>query len=358
MVNSIGAFNKYMRAISNIVPIFLLLIFLVSSGCAPPPAERPDWTKVDMVWPMPPEEPKIRFLDILQSNRDVGEDVALAKQLFGEDLRAHLQKPFAAAADKEGRVYVVDPGRVFVFDKKNKKLSFIGDSGAGKLAYPLGIDIAADGRIYVADAEAKRVFVYDDKGRVVNIIGARDEFLNPVSVAIDNKRSRLYVTDSKKHFIRAYTLDGTFIKTIGEREIFFPTGVDIDSEGNIYVVDTAQFRIAIFDPEGNFKGSFGKIGDRPGTFTRPKGIAIDSEDHIYVVDAAFQNFQIFNKEGQLLLFVGGAGREPGRFSLPAGIYIDENDKIYVGDQLNRRVQIFQYLGEKWKQSQGIQPDKK
>ncbi len=361
MLNDNRMIIKHRRIIYKIGVIVLLLVFFMLAGCAPPAAERPDWSKFEMFWPMPPAEPRIKFVDILQDKADVGggSDGSYAKQLFGEDGSSaeQLRKPFAVAADKEGKVYVGEAGRVVVFDKKNNKLSFIGEAGAGKLSSPLGIAIH-DNRVFISDSGSKKIVIYDVQGKFLRAIGGKDEFENPVGVAIDKKRLILYVADSKKHIIKAYNLDGTFIREFGGGQIFFPIGVATDKEGNVYVSDSGFFRIAIFDPDGNFKGSFGKIGDRPGSFTRPKGIAIDSEDHIYVVDAAFQNFQIFNKEGQILMFVGGAGAAPGQFSLPAGIYIDENDTIYVADQLNRRVQIFQYLGDKWKQSQGIQPNKK
>jgi DNA-binding beta-propeller fold protein YncE len=88
------------------------------------------------------------------------------------------------------------------------------------------------------------------------------------------------------------------------------------------------------------------LGDVPGTFTRPAGIGVDSEGHIYVVDTAFNNFQIFNDEGRLLLWVGKAGKGAGEFQSPTGMYVDKEDRIYVTDTFNRRVQVFQYLREK------------
>ena len=69
----------------------------------------------------------------------------------------------------------------------------------------------------------------------------------------------------------------------------------------------------------------------------------DSEGHVYVMDSAFANFQVFDADGQLLLFVGHGGADAGQFVLPAGIYVDERDQIYVADQGNSRVQVFQYL---------------
>ncbi|HSG05272.1 MAG TPA: 6-bladed beta-propeller, partial [Nitrospiria bacterium] len=113
-------------------------------------------------------------------------------------------------------------------------------------------------------------------------------------------------------------------------------------------MDTFNFRVQIFTPEGEFIKKFGGLGTGLGLFSKPKGIAVDSEGHIYVVDSAFNNVQIFNDEGQLLMFFGKIGSKPGEFWLPAGLAIDQDDKIYVADQYNHRINVFQFLSEKYK----------
>ena len=65
-----------------------------------------------------------------------------------------------------------------------------------------------------------------------------------------------------------------------------PECVAVDADGNVYVTDTFNNRIEIFDADGEFISQFGKNGDGPADLERPKGIAIDSDGHIWVVDAA------------------------------------------------------------------------
>ncbi|MGE5238658.1 MAG: 6-bladed beta-propeller [Chloroflexota bacterium] len=342
---------------SAVHAFFLVLFSVLLVSCAPP-EEKKVW---NIVWPLPPDEPRIKFVEILKSNKDVEGPAGLGQTLFGEEIVLNLVKPYGVAVDREGKVYVSDVGRVFVFDKKNKKLSFLGgEAGTGRLRTPIGIAIGADGRVYVTDTASDKIFVYNAKGNFVTAYGEREEFEAPSGLAIDEKRGRLYIADAKKNNVRAYSFDGRLLLTIGSRgkepgEFNFPTNVAVDSAGNLYVVDTGNFRVQIFDIEGKHLKSFGAVGDRPGNFSRPKGIAIDSEDHIYVVDAAFQNVQIFDREGQLLLYFGEGGSDPGQFSVPAGICIDSEDRIYVVDSLNSRVQVFQYLGEKWKAGEAAHP---
>jgi DNA-binding beta-propeller fold protein YncE len=114
----------------------------------------------------------------------------------------------------------------------------------------------------------------------------------------------------------------------------------------LYVVDTLNFRVQIFTPNGKFIKTFGEIGNLPGNFYRPKGIGLDSEGHIYVSDASFSNVQIFDQDGRLLLSFGAFGSGLADLRLPAGLYINEHDQIYVVDQFNNRIQVYQFLGAK------------
>jgi DNA-binding beta-propeller fold protein YncE len=107
-----------------------------------------------------------------------------------------------------------------------------------------------------------------------------------------------------------------------------------------------NFTIRVFDANGKYIRSQGQIGDVPGSFARPKGVALDSDQNLYVLDSIFGNFQIFDLKGQLLLYVGQEGSLPGEFMLPSGIFIDRNDRIYISDTFNHRIQIYQYLKEK------------
>jgi len=311
-----------------------------------------------LAWPLPPEPPRIRYVtsyhgadDFKTKKSGRWKSMLLGQDPAGGTPADTLVKPFAVAVGANGRVYVTDTAvrRVFVFDPDARTLSFLGEAGGGKLTKPTGIAVDDQGMVFVADATLNRVFGYGPDGRLALAIGKDGEFKSPAGLAVDSARKYLYVADTAAHQVLCYsTTDGSRVRTIGKRggdagDFNFLTNLFVDRQGRLFVSDTMNFRVQIFDADGHALRAFGTQGDTPGSFNRPKGVAVDSEGHIYVADTSFNNFQVFDDEQRLLLFVGAAGREPGEFYLPAGLYIDRRDEIYVADQGNSRVQVFQYL---------------
>jgi hypothetical protein len=181
--------------------------------------------------------------------------------------------------------------------------------------------------IYVSDLQRGVIFVFDAEERHVTTLGY--EGLKPTGLAV--RGDELYVADFST--LSVPVLDrhtGTKLRTIGEMggqdgQFVRPLGVDVDAEGNVWVVDVIKCRLQKFDPKGRLLQATGQIGDTAGSFVRPKNIAVDSEGIVYVVDAAFDNVQMFNEEGRVLMFFGSEGRHPGSMNLPAGICVNEGD---------------------------------
>jgi sugar lactone lactonase YvrE len=122
-----------------------------------------------------------------------------------------------------------------------------------------------------------------------------------------------------------------------------PTGLAVDADGNLYVCDTLNNRIEIFDADGKFVSAFGKAGDGPGYFARPKGIAIDSDGHIWVADGMQDRVQVFNRDARLLITFGGHGILPGQFQGLVGIATDKNNRVFTSEMYPGRVQQFRYV---------------
>lgn len=311
---------------------------------------------VNLVWPVPPDKPRIKYVTSIYGAGDVepAKKAGFLDRLAGiekSDIKPGFVKPYGIATDSKGRIYVTDSGQglVFVLDTKNKKVTYLGRSPQLRLVVPIGITVDSKDRVWVADPVGQHVVAFDGEGNILMALGRQGELVNPTDVVLDEARQRAYVVDSKQHKVVVYNPEtGEQIGQFGKRgdqpgEFNFPTNIALDRQGRIYVTDTMNCRVQIFTPEYSLVETLGKQGMQRGDFLKPKGIALDSYGNVYVVDSDFDNLQIFDQKNRLLMFLGSGGQVPGTFWLPAGIYIDHNNTIYVADQNNQRIQIFQLL---------------
>lgn len=327
-----------------------LLFAVVSlSGCA---AKQ---SLPDLVWPDPPDKPRIKYLGSLQSKDDVS-GPSIREVLVGRDKEEAIYQPMGLALSADDkRLYVADRvwNCVFVFDFASGKFSKIGTQERYPLTWPVGVALDPDENVYVADTGTQTIRVYTRAGEFLRSIG-KDILVRPTGVAVDGQRGRLYVSDTggretpDAHRIRVFTLAGQPLSEVGKRgdrdgEFNFPTFLTLDDAGQLYVVDSVNNRIEVFDSDGKFLWKFGQAGDQVGSFARPKSVAVDRFGNIYVVDSRWSNVQIFNQQGQLLMAFAGAGSDPGLLTSPTGIAIGKNNTIYVSDTFGKRVSVYQLI---------------
>ena len=305
------------------------------------------------VWPAPPDQPRIRLRTIVSGRADVEATSRFSRILIGASPQSaydKLKKPFGVKFDRTGRLLVTDTavGAIFRFDAAGRRMDVFGSQGSSRLITPLGLSVALDGSIYVADAGRHQIVAFEEDGTLKRAYGNADELSNPTGVAISPDQTRLFVADSSGHGLAVFDIaDVTLLQTFGKKgrgegELFFPTSVIFSREGELCVVDQMNARIVIFTQDGEFVDSFGEEGTSFGRFVRPKDIAIDDMGLIYITDAAFGNVQIFANDLRLLTFVGSNGAGPGQFHLAAGI-ATRGDDFAVVDQMNRRVQLFRFV---------------
>lgn len=316
-----------------------------------------------LVWPAPPAQPRVRFVATISTGEDVTGKTKLSfiDRLAGRAParnQIRLEKPYGVAVDPRGRIFVADSAQraILVFDRNARLATQWKGDARIPMSLPIGVALDTDGRLFVSDSYRSQIVVFGPDGKPVAAFGT-EVLGRPGGLAVDTARGSLYVADAKLNVVRVFaTKDFKLLRTIGgpsdpdsyaEGTFAGPTNVAVDGEGRVYVTDTFNCRVQVFDAGGRLLRAFGKQGTSPGNFIRPKGIALDSENHVYVVDSAFNNIQIFTPEGKPLLFVGSGGTEPGQFLLPTGMTIDGENRIYVTEQRleGGRLQIFQYLSQ-------------
>ena len=324
-----------------------------------------------LVWPSPPNIARVRWVDYFAGQKiDYTDTKAKAKaswmdRLAGgqseqekaarKDFPFQMIGPYGIAIDSKGLVYVADQrvGAVFIFNTETRDTQLIRNGFEAHFGWVNGLAIDDDDRLFVSDGKMHKVLIFNAKHEVENQI--TDGLQDPVGLAIDTTNRFLYVVDTQQDQVIVYDADtlkllrriGTggknhFLTTPGD--FGAPQGVAVDGEGNVYVTDTMNNRVEIFDADGNFISAFGKNGDGPGNFARPKGIAVDGDGHIWVADEMQDRLEVFNRDGQLLTFIGmGHGELPGQFKSLMGVAIDKHNRVFTTEQEPGRLQIFRYV---------------
>ncbi len=339
------------------------------------PTEIVDLSKIDiskLVWPQPPSIPRVRYTTYfagMKIDRSPAATKAKPKQTWMDrlaggqsqqekfnpkDFPFQLLGPYGMAVDSKGRLYVADQrvGAVFIFNTETRDVELIANGQQAHFGLINGVAIDDDDRVFVSDGKMHRVLVFNDKHEVVNQIN--EKLIDPVGLAIDTENRLLYVVDTQADQVVVYDADSLKelrrIGTPGKNHYLTTPGdfggasnVAVDKDGNVYVTDTMNNRVEIFDADGHFISTFGKAGDGPGYFARPKGIAVDSDGHIWVADTVQNRLQVFNREGQLLTYIGGYGHYPGQFESIVGVAIDKNNRVFTSEQYPGRVQQYRYI---------------
>ncbi len=324
-----------------------------------------------LAWPSPPNIARVRWLDYFAGQKiDYSAAAAKPKATWMDRLAGgqsqeekfnpktfpfQLIGPYGIAVDSKGLVYVADQrlGGVFIFNTENHDTQIIRNGFEAHFGWVNGVAIDDDDRLFVSDGKYKKVLIFNAKHEIENQI--TEGLVDPVGLAIDTTNRFLYVVDTQQDQVIVYDADSLeLLRRIGTGgknhyltspgDFGAPQGVAVDQDGNVYVTDTLNNRIEIFDADGNFITLFGKHGDGPGYFARPKGIAVDSDGHIWVADEMTDRLQVFNREGQLLTYIGQShGNLPGQFKALVGVAIDKKNRVFTTEQYPGRLQEFQYV---------------
>ncbi len=272
--------------------------------------------------------------------------------LAGEDAKpVVLQRPSSGVVDGAGRIYVSDTSRqgVFVFDALAGELNvWEFAESQRRFVAPSGVARTPDGTLFVADAELGVVARLDPKGTPLASVG-RGVLKRPTGVAVDTKAARVFVADTYAHDIKVFDGAGNLLANFGRRgegpgEFNYPTHLAY-AAGELYVTDTMNNRVQVLDAAtGAPRRVIGTRGLYVGNLVRPKGVAVDSEGNVYVIESYFDHLLVFDRTGRFLMGFGGVGQGSGKFYLPAGVWVDDKNRVFVADMFNGRVMVFQFLG--------------
>lgn len=252
--------------------------------------------------------------DVAQQLWDFGAQPAAAAPALGDPYEKGMRQVAAL------RVFGTGPG-----------------DAPGLFNFPRALAVAPDGAVFVADSGNHRIQVFDPTGNLVTQWGSSCElYANGLPGCVDP--------------------DGVGPLGLGDGQLREPWGVAIGPQGNVYVADTWNHRIQVFDRSGRFLNGWGTFATTngeavgsPGSFWGPRGLVVDAAGNLYVADTGNKRIQVFDADGQFLGQFGGAGVVEGRFDEPVGLALiprpdgGPGGVLFVADTWNRRVQKFDVL---------------
>lgn len=219
----------------------------------------------------------------------------------------------------------------------------------GRVAEPVGLAVSADSnRLYIADLMQAAVFRYDFKDKKFSKFGAVGI---PSGIALDAEEN-LYVVDTARKAIGVFGRDGKQVREITDPELVKPNGLAIDkARGKMYVVDTGdraakEQNVKVYNLQGRRTGAIGGApGGDFGQFSYPTYVAVDNTGNVYVTDTLNGRVQKFDPEGKFLTAFGQPGSNWGEFDKPKGVAVDSFGNVYVADSGWSNVQIFNPKGQ-------------
>ncbi len=248
-----------------------------------------------------------------------------------------LRKPWGVVVTKSSEVLITEwkANKVSVFNVSGQRLEAI---TANCFYAPMGIAVDTQERLYVTDG-TNTLFKLDRSGQVLNSVKPKDfQFSEPAGVLVTSD-GQVYVCDRGNHRIAVFTSDLTFSRTLGKRgtgvgEFNLPEDIAQDRRtGKFYISDYENHRIHALTPDEQFLATFGA-----DHLEAPNGLCVDSRGHLYVSDF---------RKGCIVVFSVPSCKFVANFCLPgpeegnpSGLAIDEDGFLYACDFFNRRVVVF------------------
>jgi DNA-binding beta-propeller fold protein YncE len=166
----------------------------------------------------------------------------------------------------------------------------------------------------------------------------------PMAAAIADNGD-IFVTDTLNSTIKIFDNKGVFkISFGGKTQLYLPTDIALDKD-KVYVVDSKNSRIQLFDINGTFIKTFAgaAIGKQIGAWI-PCAITIGNNNDVFVTDVFFHRVIVFDQNGKIKTRFGSVGNGQGQLFYPNGITTDKTGFIYVADSNNQRIQVFDSTG--------------
>lgn len=248
-----------------------------------------------------------------------------------------LTQPHDGAFSPDGKlIYLTDMRNSRIRVLEAMTLKPVGSFGAGELSYPHDAVFDQAGRLLVADTGNDRIAIYKVNGAQATLVGELKGLAAPEGVAVAPD-GRVLVSNTRAATLSVFR-DGTLERTVGSygaKDGEFANQHDIEaaSDGSVYVVDSGNNRVQVFDAALKHRSSIGAALGLNG----PKYIAFDG-DRIWLADENNHRILLLDKQHQVLGMLGSGkrGRGPNAFYKPEAV-LARAPHVWVIDTYNDRI---------------------
>ncbi|MCH7674226.1 NHL repeat-containing protein [candidate division KSB1 bacterium] len=261
-----------------------------------------------------------------------------------------ISRPQAIAIDPEGSVYIIDTGnnRIVKFNNKGEYVFTLGGFGWETEQFDRPLDITAKTglEVFVADFNNERIERYDKKLNYISSFYSEETFSTNLQFGFPSgvdvsAHGELFICDNENNRILKLNTLGEPVVSFGDfnwgdGQLEHPAKVEVSPGNLIYVSDQSANQIVVFDYFGNFVSKFGK-----GVLNNPQGM-IWSQNKLFVADSGNDRLVVFDQNHRLIYSWGDEGSKIGAFKNPVDVAVFDG-RIYVLDSGNNRVQVFELI---------------
>jgi len=306
---------------------------------------------------------------------------------------AELFKPQGAAVDAQGNIFIVEeeasrirkvsPSGIISTVGGNGRAGYSGDSGpatSAQIFEPWAVAVDGQGNIFVADAGNRRVREISTDGNINTVAGGGSINIRdgspatsapigvPTAVAID-PQGNFFISDQTYNRVWKVSPAGSIATAAGSgtagysgdggpatsAQIWGPTGVAVDSQGNLFISDSGNDRIRKVSPGGIIttvagNGGVGYSGDGgPATSAQlwaPEGLATDGQNNLFIADTANSRIRKVSPGGIITTVAGAGGfgnsgdggpAISAQLDFPSAVAVDQQGNIFIADLNNDRI---------------------